>query len=342
VAESRPTIADVAARAGVSLAAVSFALNSKPGVGEETRKRILEVAAELGWQPSARARSLSTKRALALGLVLARPPELLGADPFFPSFIAGVEAVLWQVGQSLVLQVVPDSGAEEAAYRRLAGESRVDGVFLADLRTADSRVRLLEDLGLPAVTLNRPDVPSPFPAVCLDDRFGVRAAVEHLAGLGHTRIAHVGGPQHLLHGASRRLAWHEALTGRGLDPSAFVETDFTAAAGAEATRALLGLAEPPTAVVYANDLMAVAGMSVAAERGLRLPDHLSVTGFDDIALAAHVHPALTTVHTDAFGWGEAAARVLLGLVDAGPAEDVELPPVELVVRRSTAPPRPRG
>ena len=123
MAERRPTIADVAAHAGVSLGAVSFALNGRPGVGEETRKRILAVARELGWQPSHRARSLSTSRAFALGLVLARSPELFGADPFFPSFIGGVETVLSPRGQSLVLQVVPDLEAETEGYRRLAGES---------------------------------------------------------------------------------------------------------------------------------------------------------------------------------------------------------------------------
>ena len=338
MAEPRPTIADVAARAGVSSAAVSFALNSKPGVGEQTRKRILAAAAELGWQPSARARSLSTRQALALGLVAARPPELLGADPFFPSFIAGVETVLWRMKQSLVLQVVPDAETEEAAYRRLAGERRVDGVLVADLRRDDPRVPLLDELGLPAVTLNRPGGPSPFPAVCLDDRPGIRAAVEHLAALGHTRIAHVAGPSVLLHGVSRRRAWEDAMAAAGLDARVCVEADFSAASGAAATRNLLDLAERPTAVVYANDLMAVAGMSVASERGLRLPDDLSVTGFDDTTLAAHVHPALTTVTADALEWGRTAARLLLKRVDGHRPDDVELPPGRLVVRKSTAPP----
>ncbi len=163
MAERRPTIADVAAHAGVSLGAVSFALNGRPGVGEETRKRILAAARELGWQPSHRARSLSTSRAFALGLVLARSPELFGADPFFPSFIGGIETVLSPRGQALVLQVVPDDEAETAGYRRLAGETRVDGVFLTDLRHGDTRVGLLAELGLPAVTLNRPDAGSPSP-----------------------------------------------------------------------------------------------------------------------------------------------------------------------------------
>src|SRR3954468_20118333 len=125
VADRRPTIADVAAHAGVSLGAVSFALNGRPGGGGDTRRRILASARTLGWRPSQHARSLSTSRAFALGLVLARRPEGIGGDPFFPAFIAGVETVLSPRGQSLVLQVVPDTEAEIAGYRRLAAESRV-------------------------------------------------------------------------------------------------------------------------------------------------------------------------------------------------------------------------
>src|SRR5258708_1118179 len=144
----RPTIADVARHAGVSKGAVSFALNGRPGVAESTRQRILVSADELGWRPSQRARSLSVSRAFTLGLIIARNPALLGSDPFFPSFIAGVETVLSERGQSLLLQVVGTAAEEELGYRRLAADSRVDGVFLIDLRRQDSRIALVAELGL--------------------------------------------------------------------------------------------------------------------------------------------------------------------------------------------------
>lgn len=339
----RPTISDVARQAGVSKGAVSFALNGRDGVSSQTRARILAAARALDWQPSHRARSLSVSRAFALGLVLARAPELLGADPFFPSFIAGVETILAPAGYSLVLQVVSGASAEEAGYRKLAGEGRVDGVFVSDLRSADSRIGLLSDLGVTAVTLNRPDIASPFPAVCMDDRPGVRDAVRHLVGLGHTRIAHVSGPLEFQHSMSRRDAWAEVLARAGLVAGPLVVSDFTAAGGAAATSQLLELAAPPTAIVYANDLMAIAGLGVAHNRGLRVPEDLSVTGFDGTELASHVHPSLTTVSTNAFGWGHAAATMLLGVVGhAGPAAiaDVELEPGRLEVRGSTAAPGP--
>lgn len=336
-----PTIDDVASRAGVSKSAVSFALNDRPGIAVDTRARILSVAADLGWQPSTRARALSQSRAYALGLVLTRDPALLGTDPFFPAFIAGVEMELAPLEQALLLQVVgDDAGPESGRYERLAKSGRVDGVFLTDLRFDDPRVALCLELGLPAVTIGRPDQPSPFPAVCLDDRGGVADAVRHLAGLGHERIAHVAGRQSLVHGASRRQAWESAMRELGLEPELLEVADFTAAGGVAATRALLRRDAPPTAIVYANDVMAIAGLAVAQDLGLTLPDQLSIVGYDDSELAAHVHPSLTSVRSDAVGWGRAATRVLLDSLD-GPQTDVELAPASLVVRNSTAPARNR-
>lgn len=338
MAQHRVTIADVAARAGVSISAVSFALNGRPGVGEDTRRRILTIAREMGWAPSQRARSLAASRAFAAGLVLARPPELLSSDPFYPEFIAGTEATLSTAGYALLLQVLPDQGGEADAYRRLAAQGRVDGVFLSDLRQHDDRIATLAEIGLAAVTLNRPDVPSPFPAVSLEGGPGITAATRHLLDLGHRRIAHVTGPSQFVHTAHRLDAWRAALAAAGVPAGPVLTSDFTASGGAQATRALLALAEPPTAIVYGNDLMAIAGMAVAQELGFTVPDRLSVTGFDDTELAGYVHPALTTVRTDPFGWGQAAARALLRLIDTGEAPDVELGPSALVVRASTAPP----
>lgn len=334
----RPTIRDVARVAGVSKGTVSFALNGRPGVSEDTRQRIFEAARELGWAPSAKARALSTSRAFAVGLVLAREPELLGADPFFPAFIAGVERTLSDCGQALVLQVVPES-QEVAGYRRLAGTGRVDGAFVLDLRVADRRIALLEELGMPAVTIARPDVPCAYPAVLVDDRPGIAAAVQHLVALGHRRIGHVAGPAHFLHGTVRRRAWEQVLTEAGLPATAVVEADFSAAGGAQATREILR-DHRPTAIVYANDLMAIAGLSVARDLGIAVPAELSVTGFDDTDLAAYVSPPLTTVRTDPYVWGREAARALLDLIDGGTGDDVDVPAAHLVIRASTAPPPP--
>ncbi|PZR60730.1 MAG: LacI family transcriptional regulator [Chloroflexi bacterium] len=335
----RSTIDDVARLAGVSKGAVSIALNGHPGVADATRARISEAARTLSWRPSLRAHALLASRSFALGMVISRPPELLAADPFFPAFIAGVESVLASRGLALVLQVVDGSPeAEAASYRRLAHEGRVDGVFLTDLRIDDPRFAWLTDLDLPGVAIGRPSAGGSLPWLETNDREGIRAAVRHLVALGHRRIAHVGGAPGYVHSVARRRVWADELRANGLQPSLFAEGDFTGEGGAAATRHLLALRQAPTAIVYANDLMAIAGMSVAIDAGLTLPDELSVVGFDDIPLAAHVRPALTTVRRDATDWGRAAALSLVALVEGEPMPDVTLTPVIFIERASTSAP----
>lgn len=336
MAKARPTIADVAREAGVSKGLVSFALNDRPGVAADTRQRILTVAADIGWRPSMRARSLSTDRAFAVGIVIARNPEILSSDPFFPALIAGIESALAPARQALVLSMVGTPEDEIASYRQLAADDRVDGVILSDLRPNDPRIALTAELGLQAVTLGHPDEPTSFPAVSLDDAPGIRSAVRLLAELGHTRIAHVAGPNTMLHSVRRRAAFVAALDELGLPTTLVAETDFSAADGARATGELLALDQPPTAIVYSNDPMAIAGMGLAQRLGVRVPDDLSITGFDNSEVGLHLNPTLTTVSTAAQTWGEAAASALLRLLDGETVSDIELPPAHLVVRGSTA------
>jgi DNA-binding LacI/PurR family transcriptional regulator len=337
MAERRPTIADVARQVGVSKTLVSFVFNDRPGVAPETRERILAAAKEMGWRPRPSARSLSTRRTFALGLVVRRDASVLTADSFFPAFIAGVETVLADEGQVLVLSVVPEA-RELGTYRTLVSDHRVDGVFLTDLRRADSRLPLLFELGLPAVTLGRPDSASTFPCIDLDDRPGVEQTVQHLQALGHSRIAYVAGEAAMLHGQRRRASFGAAMAAAGLGADMLEETDFSATEAALATDRLLRLTPRPTAIVYASDPMAVAGLGIIQARGLRCPDDMSVAGFDGADIARHIYPALTTVVSDPVAWGRSAARTLLQLIADGRANDVELPAAQLRVAQSTAPP----
>lgn len=332
------TISDVATAAGVSKGAVSLALNGQPGVGEETRERILAAAKHLGWTPSLRAKGLKSAKSYALGLVIARDPRLLGTDPFFPAFIAGIETTLAEHEYTLVLTVATAPGAEARSYRKLVEGGRVDGVILTDMRNEDSRIGLLRQLKLPAVTLNRPQSRSPFPAVCMDDSEGIAAAVRHLIGLGHTRIAHVGGKQAYIHGRSRRCAWENTLRAAGLPVDLFVEADFTAPGGVAATESLLRRRDRPTAIVYGNDLMATAGQSYAQATGFSVPADLSITGYDNAEFAQYLNPPLTTIAADPLRWGSAAATMLLAQLDGSHSgEDLLLDPPRLVTRGSTGP-----
>jgi DNA-binding LacI/PurR family transcriptional regulator len=336
---SRPTISDVAALAGTSKGTVSFVLNGRPGVAPATRDRILAAIDELGFEPNQVARSLSKSRAGVIGLVLARSPQTLRSDSFFAPFIAGVEYGIAPADTSLLLRFVADEESERAAYRKLAMGRQVDGVILSDLRRDDPRLALLTELSLPAVTLNRPDAPSPFLAVCNDDTNGIEEAARHLVDLGHRRIAHVSGPLNYLHAGLRDAAWRTALAAHGLELAASIPGDFTADGGAGATLSLLDAAPGvrPTAIAYDNDNMAIAGAKAARSLGLRVPDDVSIIGFDDAELAAHVSPALTTIRTDPFAWGESAARALLDVV-SGTANTSAIKAGEavLVRRDSTA------
>jgi DNA-binding LacI/PurR family transcriptional regulator len=334
----RPTIRDVAQRAGVSKGAVSFALNGRPGVAEETRERILRAADELGWRPSASARALSRRRAQAVGLVLARPPAQVGDDPYFGQLLAGMEEVLAPRGYALVMSIVRDIDAEILTYERLVSDQRIDGAVLVDPRADDPRYGVLVELGIPAVVVGDPVWSCPFPYVAADERPAVLRAVRHLIALGHRRIGHVSGPLDVAHAAVRARAWREAMADAGLACADSVDGRFSAEGATVATERLLDAAQPPTAIVYASDLMAIAGIGVARERGLRVPDDLSVVGYDDISLAVHIAPSLTTIRQHPITAGRITAGRLLATLD-GPQPALEpLPEPALVVRASTASP----
>ncbi|ARH94539.1 MULTISPECIES: LacI family DNA-binding transcriptional regulator [Streptomyces] len=357
----RPTIKDIARRAGVSESAVSFALNDRPGVSRDTRARVRRVAEELGWQANSAARALSGERAGALGLVLARPAQTLGVESFFLQLVSGIQEVLSARKIALLFQVVEDLGTECALYRRWWAERRVDGVLVVDPRTEDPRPELLTALGLPAVVIGGPAAPAavaphpdaaapavpppdaaaqpPLATVWADDAKAMARILDHLYGLGHRRIVHVAGLPGLAHTERRIRSLRTEAALRGLDARHVrsVTTDYSDAEGAEATRRLLDDARPPTAIIYDNDVMAVAGTAVAAGRGIPVPAALSIVAWDDSALCRVTHPRLTALVRDTPGFGRLAAQELLAVLDGGPHRTVqgELPHLE--ARESTGP-----
>ncbi len=335
---ARTTIKDIAERAGVSKGAVSYALNGRPGVSDETRDRILAIADELGWYPNRAARALSASRADACGLILARPASTIALEPFFMEFIAGVEAELSPRAIGLTLQLVRTVEEEIAIYRRWFGEHRVDGVFVVDVRADDPRVEALHALGLPAVVIGGPLPGTVLPAVWHDEASVVVEAVQYLAALGHRRIARVSGVAEFVHTAARTRAFRETVDALGLEAEVVV-TDYTPESGARETRRLLSSPEPPTAIVFDSDLLAVTGLGVAQQMGFDVPDDLSLIGWDDSLISRVVHPPLTAITRDIGAYGAMAARHLLAVLDGGARHDVEVARGELTPRGSTAPPR---
>jgi DNA-binding LacI/PurR family transcriptional regulator len=334
----RATIAEIAKRAGVSKGAVSYALNGQPGVSESTRRRVIELAAEMGWHPNSAARALSAARAGALGLVLARPASMLGVEPFMMKLISGMETTLATRSIALLLQVVPDHDAEVAAYRRWWAERRVDGIFLVNLRVDDKRVPVLEELGLPAVVIGGPGHHGSLPGVWSDDASAMAMVVEYLAALGHRRIARVAGPPGLLHTELRGRAFDEVAARLELESAVTLITDYSPEQGAQVTRRLLSAATRPTAILYDNDVMAVAGTSVAHEMAVDVPQDLSIVAWDDSVLCEIVHPALTALKRDIVAYGTHAAERLLELLGGATVPDLEDAMPRLVARGSTARP----
>ncbi|WP_084963781.1 LacI family DNA-binding transcriptional regulator [Thermoactinospora rubra] len=340
---ARPTIADIARRAGVSKGAVSFALNGRPGVSEATRALILRVAEEMNWRPHSAARALVGARAQAAGLVIARPARTIGVEPFFAQLLSGLQAGLSAQGVALHLLIVEDTDAEIAVYRQWASEHRVDGFILVDLQTRDPRVEVLEELGVPSVVLGGPGRHGSLSSVWADDREAMLSIADYLAALGHERIAHVAGLPEFRHTQRRIRALRDSSRRLGLGEVVSLPTDFSDAEGAAATRALLSRVDRPTAIVYDSDVMAVAGLGVAAEMGVAVPRELSIVAFDDSVLARIVHPALTALSRDTFALGEQVAVTLLETVaDPGRPRNVKTPTPRLTVRESTAVPRRSG
>jgi DNA-binding LacI/PurR family transcriptional regulator len=340
----RPTISDIARLAGVTKAAVSFALNGQPGVSAATRRRILDIAEEIGFEPSSAARALSDGRAGAYGLIIDRPARLLGMEPFFMQLISGIQAELSGGGTALLFTVAEDQAEEIALYRSWWAQRRVDGVFIVDLQISDQRVPVLEELRMPAVVIGTPAGAGTLPAVWQDDAAATRSVVEHLTGLGHTRLARVTGIPRFWHTKIRTDAFLAAARAAGAR-AVCVEADYTGEHGAAATRKLLRTRTPPTAILYDNDIMALSGLSAAQQLGAEVPADLSIVAWDDSPVCELAHPPLTALTRDVAVYGGHAARTLVQVAGGTAPGNFEVPPPVLTPRGSTGPPpqaRPRA
>jgi DNA-binding LacI/PurR family transcriptional regulator len=336
----RVTIADIARHLGISKAAVSYALNGQPGVGADTRQRVLAAAEEMGWYPSSSARALTGAETGVVGLVLSRPPELLTFETFFVHLLAGVETVLAERGSSLLLRVIGDHPDEEIrTYQRWWGERRVDGVILLDERFRDPRLAKIRTMHIPAVLCGGPLRDWQLPSLWTDHGADAAVAVDHLHSLGHRRIAHISGPTNFVHERARRRGLRRAAARQGMDVVT-LEGDYTGPAARDLTARLLeeGRSHRPTAIVYGSDVMTASGMSVVQEKGFEVPRDLSVLSWDDSQLATLMRPSLTALRRDNMAYGALAANCLLDLVEGRNRGLIQLAASRLAARESTAPP----
>ncbi|MEV4636980.1 LacI family DNA-binding transcriptional regulator [Actinoplanes sp. NPDC049548] len=329
------TMADIARRAGVSRIAVSYALNGRPGVSADLRERILGIARELGYRANGPALAMHGAAARAIGLVLLRSSAALTLEVFRRQLIAGIQAELSGPGFALALQMVADIGEEVRVHRRWSAERRVDGVLIFDPRVDDPRIAAVRELGLPAALVGSA-YDDRLPGAWCDDRDWSRELARYLAALGHRHIARVSGPAGMLHTEIRDEALRSEASVRGVRTT-IVRGDYTGDSGARLTRELLGLADRPTAVVYDNDIMAIAGLGVAGELGLAVPAQLSIVACEDSPLCEVVGPPLTAVHRDIAGYGALATARLLAAIEGELAPPVQASGGRLEVRGSTGP-----
>jgi LacI family transcriptional regulator len=336
------TLREVAEHAGVHPATVSRALNpqTRQMVSRDTLERVLDSARELNYRTNAIARSLRTQRSQTVGVVI---PDI--ANPLFPRIVRGIDDALQEIRYTSL--VTYTDGRDDRLMERfdLLRQRGVDGLLVATARHSDAALDALAGAGVPVVQINRRSQNRAIPSVTPDDRGGIRSAVDFLAGLGHTKIAHLAPPRSHSTGRERIAGFRAAMRRAGLEVrSEFIESGraVTLEEGARLCAALLEAHPEVTAIVAGNDLMALGCYDALRTAGLRCPDDISIIGFNDMPFAERFDPPLTTVRFDHYEMGAAAVGVLLRRLRAPDGEPaavhLELE-TRLVVRGSTGPPR---
>ncbi|MEQ4304842.1 LacI family DNA-binding transcriptional regulator [Plantactinospora sp. B6F1] len=337
----RPTLSEVAARAGVGRGTASRVVNNSSQVSPTVRAAVWAAVRELGYVPNRAARALVTQRTDSVALVISESGERAFGEPFFAGIARGVSAGLADTPLQLWLSWIQSPGGREKMEQQLT-DQHVDGVMLISLHDADPLPGLLMERGLPTVLGGRPARmlgPGTQPAyfVDVDNAGGARQAVEYLIGIGRRVVATVAGPQDMGAGVTRLIGYREALDahGRPVSEDLIEYGDFSANSGRAAMRRLLDRRGDLDAVFAASDLMALGAMQALHEAGRRIPADVAVVGYEDSSLALHANPPLTSVHQPVIRMGTEMARLLVAQIrgDEIPSPAVFLD-THLVRRRS--------
>lgn len=327
------TIYDIAKHSGYSIATVSKTLNNK-SVSEQARKKILKAVEELHYTPNSSARTLATNKSWMIGVVFGENLGIGIAHPFFSQVIEGFKKHVELYNYDLLF-VSRHMGLQQETYRHLQHRG-VDGIVIIQSFGEDEMKNI--NMAIPTVYIDRPsEEPG---TVYSDNRSGSRLAVNHLVENGHSKIAHIMGNQSNYAGIERAKGFKQAMNDQGLSiPDNYLVDGgyYSQAGGREAMIRLLSLEERPTAVYVAGDEMAIAAIKVIKESGLRVPEDISVVGFDDIQLAQHIDPPLTTIRQDKELIGQQAAIMLLDKItnkDTNHVNKTKMVPVSLVKRQS--------
>ncbi|MCX4693231.1 LacI family DNA-binding transcriptional regulator [Streptomyces sp. NBC_01408] len=344
----RPTLEEVAVRAGVGRGTVSRVINGSSKVSEHTRTAVEAAVAELGYVPNRAARALAANRTDAIALVIPEPEARFFAEPYFSDVVRGVGATLAETDVQLVLTLAGSDRERRRLSQYLSGH-RVDGVLLVSVHADDPLPEMLAELGIPAVISGRRSAAETLPYVDSDNLAGAAEAVRHLLGRGRRAIATITGPLDV-YGAQCRLGGYRqalAAAGHPVDEQLVSVGDFTEDGGRRAMRELLERRPALDAVFAASDVMAAGARRELRAAGRRIPQDVALVGFDDSVVARHMDPPLTSVRQPIEEMGRTMARVLLQHIEARrkdsgdgaaagePAEPAVVLPTELVVRESS-------
>jgi LacI family transcriptional regulator len=318
------TIRDVAAVARVSPATVSRVLNGKEDVGTDLRRRVLGAVAELGYRRNGPARSLRTRAAMVVGIIISDI-----TNPFFTAVVRGAEDQAQRAEYSVVLANADEDVAKEARYLEVAAAEQMAGVLLSPASPRQTNIDLLLEQGIPVVTIDRRLATSPVDSVMVNNHQAAREAAQHLISQGCRRVGLVAGPVQTTTGAGRLAGYRAALraAGRTLDRSLIAYSDFRTDGGYAATWQLLQQRPPPDGLLFSNNLMTVGGLQAIAEAGLAVPGDIAVVGFDDASWATALRPPLTVVAQPTYEIGQTAAELLLRRIDGE-----KFPPRHVVLR----------
>ncbi len=331
----RVTLKTIAEEAGVSITTVSRALAGYDDVNEETRRRIIEIADRLGYQPNLTARHLRSKQTNTIGMVVPRTQHF--SDPFFMELLAGVGRRASEHGYDLLLSAQMQGEQELKAYHRMVAGGRVDGMVIARILNDDPRIEYLESSRHSFVTFGHSE-DATYPYIDVDGAEGMAQLVAHLVDIGHRRIGLITSPDELVFTAQRFAGYRRALAHFDLtyDQDLILHGDLKQASGKHGADYLLALPQPPTAIIAFNDQMALGAMTAVQEAGLRVGPDVAVAGFDDIPAARISTPPLTTIQQPIYGIGFRLVNMLIQLMHHEAIDETQiLIKPELIVRAST-------
>lgn len=329
------SIKDIAREAGVSHSTVSRALADSPLVKPATKERIHRLAISMGYSPNTVARSLVRRRTETLGLVVSTV-----ADPYVAEVVRGIEETAFDNGFGVLLCESSNNRDREIAAVKMLREKRVDGIVVSASTVGDFYMPLLDELHIPIVLVNREQGTEYAYSIVTDDIHGGALAVEHILNFGHRRIGLITGPEHSQSSSNRLQAYRETIESRGIvfEPDLVAHGDGRTDGGFTGAEALISISQPPTAIFCYNDLTAIGAIRAVKKHGLRVPQAVSIVGFDDIPFAEFIDPPLTTVRQHRYTMGRLATEMILDLLNGRSPEANIYMKGDLVVRESCAPP----